>query len=252
MLRQRIDGLKRRWRCLKYGIVYFRARDYNIPNEIRVNGRFKKMSFDRKNQAAFNYEFTEICINDCYELSQLKRRMRNVTQIVDVGANQGLFSLAARQVFPRAVISCYEPNEHLKSILISNTVELDTHCYFEAVTKHSSKVKLQFKDNDLETVSVECAEGTITGRSLQDVIKRCGGHIDILKLDCEGAEWELLEATEAWESVRSITMEYHLWAKPGMTVEKLCNLIEGKGFTIIKVIPLSSTFGMLTAIKDGV
>ena len=52
--------------------------------------------------------------------------------------------------------------------------------------------------------------GSIQIVSLRDAIGRMGGDLDLLKLDCEGAEWDIFQDAEPFRRVRLIRMEYHL------------------------------------------
>jgi len=63
------------------------------------------------------------------------------------------------------------------------------------------------------------------------------GDIDLLKLDCEGAEWDIFECKDAWRAVRALTMEYHLWAKPASTPDSLRWQLSGLGFSQIEFEP---------------
>ena len=140
--------------------------------------------------------------------------------------------IAARQFFPDATIDCYEPNPHLADTLIFNAKQLKVTTYLEAVMKRDCKVSLNFTESDLATTVSESGEGNVTGSSLATVINRIG-HIDILKLDCEGTEWELLEDVESWKHVKSLTMEYHLWGKEGSKIENLFKLLDRINFKLI-------------------
>jgi FkbM family methyltransferase len=53
---------------------------------------------------------------------------------------------------------------------------------------------------------------------------------DLLKLDCEGAEFEILNSLEAdvWPRIRAIVMEYHMFA--GYTLEQLDELLAQHGY----------------------
>jgi len=81
------------------------------------------------------------------------------------------------------------------------------------------------------------------------VIERLGGKIDILKIDCEGAEWELFEDAASWQKVNSVTMEYHLWARPGSSVEDVKEKFNELGFRVISHSPISDKFGLITTIR---
>ncbi len=58
-----------------------------------------------------------------------------------------------------------------------------------------------------------------------------GGSVDLLKLDCEGAEWEIFKSAECWKSIRNVRMEYHLFH--GETVEQVVESLSNLGFRVI-------------------
>ena len=56
--------------------------------------------------------------------------------------------------------------------------------------------------------------------------------IDLLKLDCEGAEWDILPASvEILPKIRQICMEFHL--DRGWTAEKLGTWLRNHGYEVI-------------------
>ena len=228
-------------------MFYLRNSDYKIPDVLTINGKKKELRVEGMN---IN-EFTGICINDCYHLRFLKKKLGTVKTIVDVGANSGMFAIAARQVFPAAKIDCYEPNPNLVDTLSFNAKQLDAVPYFEAVMKHDCRVRLNFTESDLATTASETAEGNVTGSSLSTVISRIGD-IDILKLDCEGAEWGLLEDTKNWKQVNSLTMEYHLWGKADAKVEDLFQLLNSINFKLIHHTIYNSQQGLMVAINKTI
>lgn len=242
-----MSGISRRINSIKYGMFYWRNSDYKIPEILTINGTKKKFKVGNMNII----EFTGICINDCYRLDYLKKKLGMVKTIVDVGANSGMFAIAARQFFPDAKIHCYEPNPHLAETLNFNTKQLDAVAYMEAVTQHDCKVNLNFTESDLATTANETEEGNVTGSSLATVIKRIGA-IDILKLDCEGAEWGILEDTEKWKQVKSLSMEYHLWGKPGSKVEDIFHLLDKVNFKLIHHTIYNSQQGLIVAINKNI
>lgn len=228
-------------------MFYWRNSDYKIPEILTINGTKKKFRVEGMN---IN-EFTGICINDCYRLGYLKKKMGAVKTIVDVGANSGMFAIAARQFFSNAKINCYEPNPHLAETLNFNTKQLNAVSYIEAVMQHDCRVNLNFTGSDLATTANETEEGNVTGSSLLTIIKRIG-EIDILKLDCEGAEWGILEDIESWKQVKSLSMEYHLWGKPGSKVEDLFHLLNKVNFKLIHHTIYNAQQGLMVAINKTI
>ena len=232
-------------------MFYFRNKDFKIPENIKINGRFYPIKFIDSCSKGFIYEFTETCLNDCYQLKVLKKHLGNVKIIVDVGANQGLFSLSARQQFPNSAIHDYEPNRGLENILSPNAEKLHSKVYYEAVTRKDCKVLLEFGETNMHTRTHCSTDGEITGTSLRQVIERAEGKVDLLKLDCEGAEWELFDDEDSWRDIRGLTMEYHLWAKEGSSFNDIKSILEKLNFKILSHNPLSDSFGIVAAIKNS-
>lgn len=245
------QGFKRRRKCAEYGIYYFKSSSFALPSSFLVNGRSKELKFINRADPSFVYEFTQICLEDCYQLSLLGKELSTAKTIVDVGANQGLFVLAARQSFPTAIIHCYEPNSQLGEYLTHNATALNAVPFFEAVTRVDTKVDLNLGETDLHSTTVSSESGTITGTAFKTLVSRAGGKIDLLKMDCEGAEWDLLDDIETWAGIRSLTMEYHLWARPGMTVKQLEDKLGKLGFRIVTHKALANTYGLISAIKKS-
>ncbi|KAA9036394.1 FkbM family methyltransferase [Ginsengibacter hankyongi] len=248
---KKYDGLLMRLKYSTLGIFYLKSSDIRIPNELKINGRFKRMNFLDRTHKFFSYEFREICINDCYQLHLLKRQLNKVENIIDIGANQGLFTIAARQQFPKANISCYEPNKELQNVLDYNLKQLNAEVWYEAVTKEDCKVELEFGETDLQNKTKVSLNGEIPGTAFRRVIKKAGGSVDLLKLDCEGAEWALFEDEDSWQKIRGLTMEYHLWARDGSSFNDIKTILEKLNFKILSHNPLSDSFGIIAAIKKS-
>jgi hypothetical protein len=62
------------------------------------------------------------------------------------------------------------------------------------------------------------------------VVRRIGGSVDLSKLDCERAEWDLLGTERAWHPIRRIRMGYHLLERFGKAY--FVDVLNQLGFTI--------------------
>lgn len=224
-------------------MLYLFNKNYSIPNSLLING--KRVNLDLKK--ANTHEFEQICLYDVYNLKYLKRKLKYINTIVDIGANHGLFLIAARQHFKNAIIHCYEPNINLSKSLLFNARELDSKVYLEAVMKKDCMVNLHISESDLSTKTTASDGGIIPGISLSKLIQR-SGPIDILKMDCEGAEWGLLEDTKPWEKIRALTMEYHL-SKNNFDLDYLFRLLHQNNFETISHKKLTPEQGIIVAIN---
>lgn len=221
----------------------------DLPSSLgaRIARQNVDLVFPVEERQVFTHEFCKIFLEDCYGLTSI---MEKIETVLDIGANLGLFSLAARHRFPRAVIHAYEPNERLEPFLRSNLQPFQINTYMEALGSVHGRVHLSHQGNSLHTISVNDPDGDVMQNTLDQAIARLGGRVDLLKLDCEGAEWSLFEPTEVWRNIGRLTMEYHLWAKPGARLEDITGILRQLGFTSIKTFPAGDpSFGILWAVR---
>lgn len=158
----------------------------------------------RKNSSDF-YVFEELFIGGEYlgvcELVDLNHI--NVKTIVDIGSNIGLAALYFKGKFSNSTIYCVEPDPSNFLMLQRNTEQLNNvSAYNYAVWSHNSSLKLgsEFRDGLNWSKSVlDSNEGSpngkieVTGITLDDFIANNGIQaIDILKVDIEGAEFEVI------------------------------------------------------------
>ncbi len=81
--------------------------------------------------------------------------------------------------------------------------------------------------------------------SLIDIISMCGGHIDFLKCDCEGAEWNI--KPDEIKNIRRIEMEVHN-VDDNHHISYFENMLNSNGF-IYSITPLSYNLFLISAKK---
>lgn len=244
LLNRATSALRFRRRALRLGLHTLASRPGRLE-WARIAGRPVRLSFPPGEEAVLTHEFAKLFLEDCYGLERVSQE---VGTVLDVGANVGLFGLAARHRFRRAKIHCYEPNPVLTRFLLANTLGMDITPFSVAVGTQAGSRFLAQRGNSLHSV-VSGTEGiSVSQVSLPLAISRLGGSVDLLKLDCEGSEWELLDEPMIWNGVREVTMEYHLWARPGAVVGDVTSRLESMGFVILAVEPArTGNFGLLRA-----
>ena len=114
----------RRNRATKLGIEFHRCENFHLPDKININGEPKLLNLP--DERGIKSEFIENLLDDCYQLEKLSQP---ITTILDIGAHAGLFSVAARNIFPHAIIHAYEPNPSLEKYL-KNQAQVANFKYF--------------------------------------------------------------------------------------------------------------------------
>ncbi len=210
---------------------------------LRIRCKELSVTWPESEHAVHGHELYKIFFEDCYRLET--EALKNSLSVVDIGANIGLFTLAAARQFPNATIHCYEPNPEIQKHLVKNVEPLGIRCFGQAVGFESGQVSLSHDENSLHTRMSRDSRGEIEVTSFSEVVSRIGEKIDMLKLDCEGAEWEILTDQKAMSRVSFLTMEYHLWARPNSTLGEFLTLCTAAGFPNMEVIPsVCGQFGM--------
>lgn len=235
-----VQLLQRRTRAKKLGLKFNRVANFNLPDNLMVLG--KRQNVNLPSEKGMDGEFIEVLLDDCYGVEQLPP---SLLKIIDIGANVGLFPVAARNRFPQAVIHAYEPNPNLESYLKHQSEIAKFEYFMEAVGVQDGKVTLDIREVSGKTRSTVSESGDIPMVSLKRAIERIGGRVDLAKVDCEGAEWLLFEDTDTWQLVQNLALEYHLWS--GHSHAETRQVIENLGFQIKKQIPIDKWYGLILA-----
>ena len=150
----------------------------------------------------------------------VRRRYGTVTgfrTIVDVGANVGSFAVYAAQSSPRARIFCYEPEEQnfqrLKRNLAINGLDGRVNAFRSAVASRSGSRKLAVSASPLnafDDLRDSATHQDVACTTLQDIRREHGlDSLDLLKMNCEGAEYEILGACSRadYEGIHNIRLD---------------------------------------------
>jgi FkbM family methyltransferase len=213
---------------LRFRSPFLLPRWFCTPREIRVAGKNVALEFPPGENT--ESDFIACFLRNSYGL---RHKLGEVRSILDVGANVGFFSLAARSCYPGAVIHAYEPNPRVLPHLCANTKRFDISVFPEAVGSDKGFVTILDEGPSDEARTRKTLESSMAIRqvSLATAIERIGGSLDLLKLDCEGAEWDILASNDCWHKVRHIRMEIHFFG--GETLEQAKDALKRIGFTVL-------------------
>jgi FkbM family methyltransferase len=160
--------------------------------------------------------FLEIFANGCYRAG-LPRVLTG--DVLDIGANIGAFTLDVATRFPAATIHAYEPDPQtchmLQRNIEANGLSSRVRIWNEAVAGESGTLTLWRGDGSLvASAYLPAAERgdprDVPAVTLRTAVARTSGRVGVLKIDCEGAEAEILEAAgPALDAVEYMVAEYH-------------------------------------------
>jgi FkbM family methyltransferase len=128
--------------------------------------------------------------------------------VLDLGANHG--GNTAAMVAHGASVTAVEANPTLMDDITSAGA---TRVIKAAVTAHSGNVTFSIADND-EASSLLTDDGvkvTIEGRRLEDILAELPEHLDLMKVDIEGAETAMFldAAQDDLKRIDQICVEFH-------------------------------------------
>jgi FkbM family methyltransferase len=163
--------------------------------------------------------------------------------IIDAGAQIGMSTLYFKKQYPAAEIIAIEPNTINFKLLEENIWEnqLDNVTTIQAaLTGYGSEVEFHAdeKQSWLSTASIherawngdqDTKPHTVPAIQLNSLITR---HVDLHKLDIEGAEQQVLvEAKDKLSLVKKILFEFH--PHPSQSLLELQDLLTESGFTVL-------------------
>ena len=160
--------------------------------------------------------------------------------IIDIGSHIGTFSLLTSQFCNKGKIFSYEPMPDNFACLQSNLElnKIDNIFSFNlAVSSDSSQLDMFFNDDQSghSAFSKNNKKITIESISLKQIfddnnIESC----KLLKLDCEGSEYQIIDALPLnyFNRIENLVMEYHFADSKPELVQKLITKIKNAGFKI--------------------
>jgi len=179
--------------------------------------------------------------------------------IIDIGAHIGLFSLFVSQNCKNGKIYCFEPIIENYNILMKN-IEMNNIKNIiplnQAVSKVNENIKIYLNSDDSAHSIFSSGENFVqikstTIKSIFDnnKIDNC----NLLKLDCEGAEYEIIDSIpeEYLIRINKLIIEYHLASKKPKLYENLLKKLQSLSFKI-KIEKITEDMGMIYAINQKI
>lgn len=239
------------WQQIKNKKTYFKCYKNNLPGIIEFKNGLRIEIEGRRSLQFLN----SILFNKMYGIPHDQKT------IVDIGANKGLFAVFfAKELEHKDLkIYCYEPHPNTFQILqnnirlnrlgsnifafqkvVSGTV-VASQSFFIARDSFDYSVFNEYKSK--EKISVE--NTTLPSIIDENNIVR----IDLLKMNCEGAEYEILMNTpdSYLKKINEIRMEYHNFELDGrvFNLTPLRGFLKTKNFIEVNYLPYTPYHGII-------
>ena len=144
--------------------------------------------------------------------------LREGGTVIDIGANIGVFSILAAKQNKSVKVYAYEPFKDNYSILIKNASinnlpnQINSFQMGVADKKGTRKLFIDSENSGGHTMYGNGEEISIKVCTLNDIFdKNKITSCDFLKIDCEGAEFEILYSTpqSVFNKIKTISLEFH-------------------------------------------
>lgn len=201
----------------------------------------------------------ETCLDRNYEFNGTK--IQDGSTIIDIGAGLGDFAILAAYEHPSSQVYAYEPfpesykllekNIKLNSIRNIKTFPIAVGPQSGEMTLFTTGEAVQHTTTNTQS-SVREISLKVQGLCLDDLFKINDIAVcDFLKIDCEGAEFDILFNTGeiTLKKIKNICLEYHDGLTKFSHID-LINYLQQKGFQVKTTTnPVHSNLGFLYAFK---
>lgn len=185
----------------------------------------------------------EINADDVYRLDELLADLDDDLVAVDIGAHVGSFSLAIAASAPTATVHAFEASPSTAAWLERNVAanELQDRVHPHRTAVAAERGALSFLDNGAASAHTGLTapadlgvQITVPCVAFADVYAAAGEHIDLVKMDVEGAEYGIVLRSDPahWNAVQRVVLEYHPVAGHGLA--DLCAFFEEVGLALVR------------------
>lgn len=160
----------------------------------------------------------ELFVEDVYRLSGLSDVEVGPGEVVlDLGAHVGASAVQFASRWPDATIVCVEPNPETFAYLERNVAQNGVRAVLhEAAVGAADGQTTLFGVDDgsceaSTSVAMPGSSREVVVASFERLVREAPGPVRVVKLDCEGAEHEVLAASTPalWQDVEAVLLEYH-------------------------------------------
>lgn len=216
-------------------MLHFVAKPYPVKMEVNAG----------------NYSvFKEIFIEDFYKIKKNLSDLPSKINVIDIGANEGFFAAIVLSKTKDATVFAFEPLpsnvnkiQRLKQInpsmgdkiilhakAVTGGSSESVHLFTQQENSESSIASIYREFNERNNKSIEVPATTLTKIISENKLDE----ISLLKLDCEGAEYEILYNTDVvvLKKIKRILIEVHPLDDKQKNEKYLSDFLSRNGFTI--------------------
>ena len=227
-----------------YNIIKEKYFTINLKNNLKCKIRIKSTDLQA---------FANVWLNKEYE--DIGFFIESDESVIDIGAHVGLFTIYASQFCKNGRIFCFEPIkenfELLKENVSINNLS-NIKLYNNAITDKNDKIKIYLNDDYSANSIYGDGENyeEVNTLSLSKILDENINEKICLKLDCEGAEYKIINNTpdKYFEKISKICLEYHIINNDISQLKKLQKRLDELNYELIQT-KTSDKLGLILAKK---
>lgn len=178
-----------------------------------------------------------LCNEELFQLEMYKfKANRPNPYIVDCGANLGMSIIYFKQLYPDASIIAFEADDHIFSFLEKNVESFgyeDVELINKAVWNSDETLSFIIEGGAGGRIEEETSKGKykkVVCTSLKKYLT--GRKVDFLKIDIEGAEFEVIKDCEnELKNIDYLFIEYHSMPDREQNLHKILEIVQKAGFS---------------------
>ncbi|HIE59432.1 MAG TPA: FkbM family methyltransferase [Hydrogenothermaceae bacterium] len=192
--------------------------------------KFLSYSFDVPDVMSFIWQFKEIFVEEIYKFNSDS----DSPIIYDCGANIGMSCLYFKKLYPNSKIKAFEADpklvKTLRKNLAKNRILEGIEIIDKAVWIDYNGVEFSVEGADAGSIYGSRNKIKVASIRLKDFLET-EERIDMLKIDIEGAEYEVLkDCKNSLNKVKNLFVEYHSWNKTDQKLSEILKIFEENGF----------------------
>lgn len=153
--------------------------------------------------------------------------------IYDCGANIGVSCLYFNKNYPKSKIKAFEADPNIAKILKENLEKnncADIEVINKAIWINNDGIELSLEGADGASIYSKVNVTKVPSVRLKDLIEN-ENKIDMLKIDIEGAEYDvLLDCRNSLSNVENVFIEYHSFTETSQKLSEILQILEVNNF----------------------
>jgi FkbM family methyltransferase len=206
------------------------------PRYIKGVVNFKQHQLQYMDSASLLFIYDEIFNKQIYNFKCKSK----APVIIDAGANIGLSVIYFKMLYPEAKITAFEPDDEVFETLKNNVASFgfsDVNLIKKGLWSEETELTFNSEGADAGRISNETNTTKVTKiatAKLSNYLKN--NKIDLLKIDIEGAEFEVLkECKDYLGNVEKLFVEYHSFIGKKQELSEIIAFITMAGLRIINI-----------------